>query len=75
MPQRFQFSLRALLTVTTLAAGATWLAMLGGFAVVVAFPVVVAALWGISRRDGVFLCLLVLAILLVAVLAAGMRGY
>lgn len=77
MSRRFQFSLRALLAVTTLAAIATWVATLGGFGAVVAFPVIVAILWGSYRNDGVFLCafLLVFATWLVFALAAGMRGY
>ena len=59
---------------TTLAAVATWLATLGGFTAAVAFPVAAAALWGLSRRDGVFLCIffLVLAVAVIFVLAAGM---
>lgn len=74
MPGRFQFSLMALLAVTTLAAIITWLATLGGLAIVVALPVVVAAVWGIYRRDGVFLCAFLLVVAIFA-LAAGMQGY
>ena len=76
MPGRFQFSLQALLAIMMLAALATWLVTLGGFVIVVAFPLIVAVLWGIYREDSVFLCafLLVVGISVVFMVAASMRG-
>ncbi|HET6881295.1 MAG TPA: hypothetical protein VFI31_14130 [Pirellulales bacterium] len=71
---RFQFSLRGLLLATTFAVIATWFATLGGVGIVVAFPVVIAALWGIYRRDVVFLgaCLFVVVACLIL---APLRGH
>jgi hypothetical protein len=71
MSRRFQFSLRALLAVTTLAAIAIWLATLGGIAIVAGFPLVVAAVWGIHRKDGVFLSALLLVLAISAAFLLG----
>ncbi|HVX15134.1 MAG TPA: hypothetical protein VHC22_28335 [Pirellulales bacterium] len=68
MTRRFQFSLPCLLlAVAMLATLAPWLVTLGSVGFVVAFPVVVAALWGIYRRDAIFLgtCLFVAATCLI----------
>jgi hypothetical protein len=43
-----------------------WLATLGGVGIPIAIPVVVATVWGIHRKDGVF----VLAFLLVVSICA-----
>ncbi|HEV3344334.1 MAG TPA: hypothetical protein VG125_28420 [Pirellulales bacterium] len=77
MTRRFQFSLGRLLALTTLAAITAWIATLGSFVFVTAFPVFVAALWGIYRRDRVFLCafFLVVATMAIFTLAADLRGY